>query len=237
MKIVEHIMEKIVDNLSHVMKHVRPHVAYKVGPLEITDTIITTWIMMIVLFAVVFFMTRNLSVKPTGKRQHILEMIIDFILDLLDSILGRKGRKYLPLVATLFIFILFLNLAWFIPILKPPTMDISITGAIAVSTMLIIQIIGIREKGIVGYVKHFFEPVVFLFPINILEELVKPFSLALRLFGNMFGEKMVVTILFLMVPLLLPVPIQIFGVLMGVIQALVFTVLPIIYIAGFVHGH
>jgi F-type H+-transporting ATPase subunit a len=86
-------------------------------------------------------------------------------------------------------------------------------------------------------VKHFFEPVPFLFPLNVLEELVKPFSLALRLFGNMFGEEMVVTILFIILPLFLPVPIQVLGVLMGTIQAMVFTMLPVIYIASFIHGH
>ena len=151
--------------------------------------------------------------------------------------MGKEGRKYLPLVGTLFIFILFLNLSWFIPGMKPPTTDLSTTLAFAVATIILVQLIGIQKKGLWGYIKHFFEPTPFMFPLNLLEELVKPVSLSLRLFANMFGEKTVVTVLFLMIPLLCPVPVMLLGIIMGVVQALVFSLLTVIYITNFVQGH
>ncbi|MBC7324756.1 MAG: F0F1 ATP synthase subunit A, partial [Moorella sp. (in: Bacteria)] len=120
---------------------------------------------------------------------------------------------------------------------KPPTMDLSTTAGFAVATIILVQLIGIRKKGLLGYIKHFFQPAPFLFPLNVIEELVKPVSLSLRLFGNMFGEEMVVTILFIMLPFLLPTPVMILGVLMGLIQAFVFTLLTVTYIANFIHGH
>jgi F-type H+-transporting ATPase subunit a len=226
-----------MEQLAHVMEHVKPNVVANIGPLEITTTVVTTWLVMIILFFVILFLTRGMKVNPDRKRQHIIEMIVFFVIDLLESIIGKGARKYLPLVGTLFIFILFLNLSWFIPTMKPPTMDLSTTAAFAVTTIIVIQAIAIVNKGIGGYVKHFFEPLPFLFPLNVIEELVKPFSLALRLFGNMFGEEMVVVILFILLPLVLPTPIQLLGVLMGTIQALVFTMLPTVYIATFLHGH
>jgi F-type H+-transporting ATPase subunit a len=191
---------------------------------------------MALLFLGVFLASRKLNFIPRGI-QHIFELLLEFFYGLLEETMGKEGRRYLPLVATLFIFILSLNLSWFIPGMKPPTMDLSTTAAFAVTTIILVQLIGIRKRGLVGYIKHFFQPVPFLFPLNVIEELVKPVSLSLRLFGNMFGEEMVVTILFIMLPFLLPTPIMILGVLMGLIQAFVFTLLTVTYIANFIHGH
>lgn len=151
--------------------------------------------------------------------------------------MDKEGRRYIPVVGTLFLFILFLNLSWFIPGMKPPTTDLSTTAGFAVVTIIMVQLIGIKKKGLGGYIKHFFQPTPFLFPINLAEELVKPVSLSLRLFANMFGEKTVVTVLFLMVPLLCPIPVMLLGVIMGLIQALVFSLLTVIYISNFVQGH
>ena len=151
--------------------------------------------------------------------------------------MGREGRKYLPLVGTLFLFILFLNLSWFIPGMKPPTTDLSTTLGFAVVTVISVQLIGIKKLGIGGYIKHYFQPNPFMFPLILLEELVKPVSLSLRLFANMFGEEAVVMVLFMMIPLFCPIPVMALGVIMGLIQALVFSLLTVIYISNFVLGH
>ncbi|AKX97867.1 F0F1 ATP synthase subunit A [Neomoorella thermoacetica] len=222
--------------LGEIMTHVRPVEIFHLGPIPIYSTVVNTWIIMILLLAGIFLATRKLSFIPRGA-QHVLEMFLEFFYGLLEEIIGKEGRRYLPLVATLFIFILSLNLSWFIPGMKPPTMDLSTTAAFAVTTIILVQIFGIRKLGLRGYIRHFFQPAPFLFPLNVIEELVKPVSLSLRLFGNLFGEEMVVTILFLMIPFLLPTPIMLLGVLMGTIQAFVFTLLTITYIANFVHGH
>lgn len=222
--------------LGDIMAHVQPHEVFRLGPVPVYSTVVNTWIVMAILLGVVFLATRKLNHIPRGI-QHPLEMLLEFFYALLEEAMGKEGRRYLPLVATLFIFILSLNLAWLIPGMKPPTMDLSTTAGFAVTTIILVQLIGIRKRGLVGYIRHFFQPVPFLFPLNVIEELVKPVSLSLRLFGNMFGEEMVVVILFIMVPFLLPTPVMFLGILMGFIQAFVFSLLTITYIGSFIHGH
>ncbi|MCG0277021.1 MAG: F0F1 ATP synthase subunit A [Thermanaeromonas sp.] len=229
------VAEKLHE-LAAVMEHIKPHVVFYLGPIPVSSTVVNTWIIMALLFAGVFILTRRLEFIPRGS-QHILEMILQFISGLLEEAMGKEGRKYLPLAATLFIFILSLNLSWFIPGMKPPTMDLSTTAAFGVTTIILVQLIAIKKKGLKGYIKHFFSPIPFLFPLNVIEEMVKPVSLSLRLFGNMFGEEMVVTILAILVPFLVPTPIMLLGVIMGFIQAFVFTLLTVTYIANFIHGH
>ena len=222
--------------LPEVLEHVQPVVAFHLGSIPITSTVLNTWVIMAVLLPLVYLLSRNLGIVPRGG-QHLLEMVAEFFYDLLESNIGKEGRKYLPLVGTLFVFILFLNLSWVLPGMKPPTTDLSTTVAFAVVTIILVQLIGIKKQGLWNYIKHFFQPTPFLFPLNVIEELVKPVSLSLRLFANMFGEKTVVAVLFLMIPLIVPVPVQLLGIIMGLIQALVFSLLTAIYISGLVQGN
>ncbi len=225
-----------LEALEHVLEHVRPSVVFYLGPVPITSTVVNTWIIMVILFVLAYFLSRRISTVPRGI-QNLLEMLADFFYDLLEDTMGKEGRRYIPVVGTLFLFILLLNLSWFIPEMKPPTTDLSTTAGFGVVTIILVQLIGIKKRGLGGYIKHFFQPTPFLFPLNLIEELVKPVSLSLRLFANMFGEKTVVAALFLMVPLFVPVPVMVLGVIMGVIQALVFSLLTVIYISTFVQGH
>ncbi|NLA25939.1 MAG: F0F1 ATP synthase subunit A [Firmicutes bacterium] len=222
--------------LQEVLEHVQPSVVFYLGSIPIYSTVVNTWVIMAILLPLAYFLTRKLSVVPRGG-QHLLEMLAEFFHDLLEDNMGKEGKKYLPLVGTLFVFILFLNLAWIIPGMRPPTTDLSTTVSFAVVTIILVQLIGIKKQGIIGYIKHFFQPNPFLFPLNVIEELVKPVSLSLRLFANMFGEKTVVAVLFMMIPLVVPVPVQLLGVIMGLIQALVFSLLTAIYISSLVQGH
>ena len=107
-----------------------------------------------------------------------------------------KVDGILPFVGPLFVFILALNLGWVIPGVMPPTTDLMTTAALGLTTVALVQLAIVRAKGVIGYLRHLAQPTVVMIPMNIIEELVKPFSLAIRLFGNMFGEEMVVTILF-----------------------------------------
>lgn len=225
-----------LEALQHLLEHVRPSVLFHLGSIAITTTVVNTWIVMLILFPLAYFLTRRLKTIPRGI-QNLLEMLADFIYGLLEDSMGKEGRKFFPLIGTLFVFILFLNLSWFIPEMKPPTTDLSTTVALAVVTIIIVELVGIRKRGLGGYIKHFFQPTPFLFPLNLAEELVKPVSLSLRLFANMFGEKAVVAALLLMFPLFLPIPVMFLGVIMGLIQALVFSLLTVVYIATLVKGH
>jgi len=229
-------MEEKVRQLGEVVAHLTRHDVLHIGPLTITSTVVNTWIVMAVMFVVVILLTRRIGEKPRGA-QAFLEIVVGFIYSLIDTGMGKSGRKFLPIVGTLFIFIIFLNLSWFIPNFVPPTTDVMTTAALGITTIILVQIMGIKERGIGKYLHNFLQPMPAMMPLNVIEELVKPFSLAIRLFGNMFGEKMVVTIFFVLVPLIAPIPLMALGILMGGIQAFIFTLLTVTYLATATHGH
>jgi F-type H+-transporting ATPase subunit a len=229
-------MEERIYQLSKIMKKMTPGEMFSIGPIPVDSTVVNQWVAMLVLFVLVYLGARKLSTKPKGA-QTFLEVIIQFFYGVMDPALGKENRKFLPLVGSIFLFILTMNLLWFIPGRIPPTTDLSTTAGLAVTTIITVNLIGVIKKGIGGYVHHFMEPTPVLAPLNIIEELVKPLSLSLRLFGNMFGEKVVVTILFILVPVLIPTPIMMLGVLMGVIQAYVFTLLTVTYLTTSLKGH
>ncbi len=223
--------------MSKIMEKMTPEHMFSIGPISVDTTVINQWIAMLLLFGLIYWLTRGLSDKPQTKKQALLEILIEFFHGLLEPNLGKKGRKYLPLVGTLFLFILTMNLLWFIPGLMPPTTDLSTTAGLALTTIITVQVIGILTNGFKGYLHHFAQPFAALAPLNVLEELVKPASLSLRLFGNMFGEKVAVTVLLILVPLFVPVPVMLLGVLMGVVQAFVFTLLTVVYLTTTIKGH
>lgn len=225
-----------MEELAGIMEHLSPHPVFYIGTVPVMNTVVNTWVMMAVLILMAFIATRNLKLVPRGW-QHLPEMAVEFIYGLIDPMLGKKGRRYLPLVGTLFIFILFLNLSWLIPGMRPPTMDLSTTAGFAIATIILVQIIAIAEVGLKKYVHGYISPIAPLAPLNVIEEAVKPVSLSLRLYGNMFGEEMVVTIIAMLVPLVVPTAIQLLGVLMGFIQAFVFTLLTVTYLATRTQGH
>jgi F-type H+-transporting ATPase subunit a len=230
-------MEQKAYELSKIMDKMTPDHVFNIGPIPIDTTIINQWIAMFILFAFVFWLTRGIAFKPNSKRQLLAEMVIEFFHGLIDPTLGKEGRKFVPLIGTLFLFILTMNLLWFIPGLMPPTTDLSTTFGLAITTIITVNLIGVFSNGLGGYLRHFAQPFPALLPLNIIEEGVKPVSLSLRLYGNMFGEKVVVNILFILIPLLIPVPVMLLGVLMGVIQAFVFTLLTVTYLSSSIHGH
>lgn len=227
--------EKIAE-LAAVMEHLKPTVVFYLGPIPVSTTVVTTWVVMAVLVAIALVTTRGMRLLPRGW-QHLPEMTVEFIYGFLEGFMGKRGRRYLPLVATLFIFILFLNLSWLIPGAKPPTMDLSTTLAFAVTTIIAVQVLSIKDVGLKRYLHTYTSHGLLLTPLNVIEELVKVVSLSLRLFGNMFGEETVVTILFILVPLVVPATIQLLGVLFGFIQAFIFTLLTISYLAARTSEH
>lgn len=229
-------MDRIVAELGTIMDQLVRFDLIQLGPVTITSTVVNTWIVMVLLFGLVLLVTRGgFHEKPRGA-QAVIEVLVEAIYGLMEP-LGKEGRKYLWITGSLFVFIFFMNISWFIPGFVPPTTDIMTTAALAVTTIAITQVMGIQKKGLRGYLGNFAQPVPIMLPMNILEEIVKPFSLAIRLFGNMFGEKTVVTILAILMPLFLPVPIMLLGLLMGGIQAFIFTLLTVTYLVTQTQGH
>jgi len=230
-------LESRIRQLGMLMEEMTPDTVFSLGPVPVSSTVVTAWLSMGLLFLFIFILTRNLTLVPRTRRQLLAEMLVGFFNRMLTDVAGRQARKYSWFVGAFFLYILFMNLTWLVPEMKPPTSDISTTLALGVSAVLLVQIIGIREKGTRNYLKHFLKPAPYMLPMNIMEELIRPVSLGLRLYGNMFGEEMIVMILFILMPLLLPVPVQMLGLLMGSVQAYVFALLVSLYVAGIRSEH
>jgi F-type H+-transporting ATPase subunit a len=166
--------------------------------------------------------------------RNILELLVEFVAGLSDSIIGRKGRKYVPLFGSFFFFIVTANLFGLLPGFSPPTNNLNTTFGLGLISFCAYHYFGVREHG-VGYIKQFMGPVLFLAPFFLILEgvshMVRPFSLALRLFGNMFGDHLVVEIFTDLTKVVVPVAFYMLGTLVSLIQAFVFTLLSVIYVA------
>jgi F-type H+-transporting ATPase subunit a len=212
-------------------------VVFYILGMPVTSYITTMWAIMAVLIVLGVIVSNTLQKVP-GRFQMLAEYALGGMLTFYSSIMGPKiGRRYFPLIMTLFLVILFSNWcgllpgADLIPGFRSPTSTWSVTAALAIIAYLTSQAIGIREKGLRHYVAHFFQPYPFMFPLEVIQELVKPLSLSLRLFGNIYGGEAVAAVLAGLFAPLTPIPMQLLDVLFGFIQAMVFTVLISIYIS------
>ncbi|MDD2556909.1 MAG: F0F1 ATP synthase subunit A [Desulfuromonadaceae bacterium] len=201
--------------------HVGEHVTY-------------TWFVMLLLTVLAFIVSRSIKEVPSGW-QNLMESVVGGIENLIDETMGPKGKTYFPLIATLALFILVSNLIGLVPGFYPPTANLNTNAAMALTVFAMTHVIGFKEHGI-AYLKHFMGPILVLAPLIFIIELIghlaRPLSLSLRLFGNMYGHEIVLMIFFALVPLFLPIPMMLMGVLIAFIQAFVFTLLAMIYIAG-----
>lgn len=205
--------------------------------IGISNGMITSAAITVILCVLSIIAGRRMQMVPSGL-QNVTELAIEKLYGFFEGLMGEYAcRKYFPLVGTLFIYILFANYSGLLPGaghiagVAPPTASINCTGAMAIVVFVSVQIIGIRENGGLRYFGHWLKPFAFIFPLMVLEDLVKPVSLTLRLYGNIFGEETVTATFFDMVPIGLPVVMQFLSVLMGLIQALVFALLTGIYIS------
>ncbi len=193
-----------------------------------------TWFVMLLLIALAFVVSRGIKMVPSGW-QNLMESVVGGIENLIVETMGPKGRTYFPLIATFALFILVSNLVALVPGFYPPTANLNTNAALALTVFAMTHIIGVKEHGI-SYLKHFMGPILALAPlifiIEIIGHLARPLSLSLRLFGNMYGHEIVLMIFFALVPLFLPIPMMMMGILVAFIQAFVFTLLAMIYIAG-----
>ena len=204
------------------------------------DTLITMWLSMILLIVVAFLATRNLSIVP-NKIQYVLESVIKYFLDITKSSMGEKAAKqHLPLILTLFMFILTANLAGQLPWrlihlqtgeLASPNNDINMTAAMAIVVSLYYIWYGVKKKGLHFFVHGFSIDGIIITFVDTLELFVRPFSLALRLFANIFAGEVLVATVVSLAGLILPLPFMLFEIFVALIQALVFTLLSTTYIS------
>jgi len=218
------------------------------NPAEpIPNYIVMVYLIVIALSALAWMVKSRLSVEDPGKLQLVFEDAVGGIAGMLDTMVGPSGRQFLPLVGTIGIFILSGNLMGLIPGLMAPTSSINVTLGCAITVWVYYHFQGVRAQGIVSYMKHFAVPpgahwslsIVWL-PIEVISHFSRVLSLSLRLFGNIFGEELVILILFSIVPFLVPLPMMFLGIITATLQALIFVMLTMIYLGGAVgaeHGH
>lgn len=231
-----------------------PHML--IEALGIDNLILGEWLVMAVLIVVALLLNRRITKVPNTRLQAGMEALLDFLEGWLAGFVGnrKEARKYLPLLATFFLFILLSNYSGILPTAGqawsffPPTGQWGTTAGLGVVVMIAVQVISVQELGVKGWLAHITEShygfmAILMGPLRILEEFVRPFSLSLRLFGNIFAEEVLLLIVATLAPYLAPVPIMGLSLLFGLIQAIVFTTLTAIYIGGVVeakahhHGH
>ena len=179
--------------------------------------------------------SRRLRLVPS-KRQSILELIIEAFENLLKDTIGEEGKKYLPLIATVGLFILFCNLLGLVPGFMSPTSKLNVTAGCALVVFVYYHWQGIKSQGLFKYLKHFIGPIPLLapllLPIEIISHFSRPVSLSIRLFGNIFAEELLIVIIASIIPFFLPLPFMAVAIFTAIIQAFVFVLLASIYIAG-----
>lgn len=208
-------------------------VYFQWGFIRITATLVFTWITMLILAVVSFLLTRNMKAEgEISKGQNILEALVETIRSQIKQISQQDPGKYLPFIGTLFIFILTSNILSIVPGFRPPTGSLNTTIALAICVFLAVPVYGIADQGVGDYLKEYIKPTVVMLPFNIISEISRTLSLAIRLYGNVMSSSIIVAILLGVIPLFFPVIIQALGLLTGVIQAYIFAILAIVYIAS-----
>lgn len=208
-----------------------PDILFHIGPVPISRAVATTWAIMAALAAFLAAALRRPS-SASGPVQAALEIVVTTIASQIREILGRDPWPFLPLLGSLFIFLVLANLAAILPGATPPTGHIETPAALALIVFLSVHVYGIRARGGGKYLRHYLEPNPFLLPLNVLSELTRTFSLMIRLFGNMMSHEFVIAIVVFLAGLLVPIPFLLLGILIGIIQAYIFTVLATVYIAA-----
>jgi len=188
---------------------------------------------MLALTAGSLLITRRLSTGLKISRwQNLLEIIVDGVRRQIQEVGLAEARKYLGFLGTLFLFIALSNLCTILPFYEPPTGSLSTTAALAISVFIAVPVYGIAEAGLGGYLKSYLEPTFLMLPFNIIAELTRTLALAVRLFGNIMSGTMIVAILLSITPLIFPIFMTVLGLLTGMVQAYIFSVLATVYIAA-----
>jgi len=216
--------------------HVEP------GAKLIPDHLIMSAIVVLFLVVLGLIVRSRLSVENPGRLQIVMEEVVRLLVELLKTNIGEKGPKFLPLIGGIGIFLFLANQMGKIPGLMSPTASLNTTVGCALTVWIYYHFQGIKVQGVGAYIKHFAAPpgaplfiAPIMFPIEIISHLSRVMSLSLRLFGNVFGEEMVVLIIASIVPFLAPVPMMILGLVTGTLQAFIFMLLTMIYLAAAVH--
>jgi F-type H+-transporting ATPase subunit a len=201
--------------------------------ITLNVTILYTWLVMGILLFVSWLATRNLSSELNVSRwQHFLEVVISVIRGEISEMTKKNADSFIPLIGTLFLFICTSNILVVVPGFIAPTSSITTTAALATCVFIAVPYFGIRRTGLLHYLKEYFQPNFIFFPFHVMGEISRTLALTVRLFGNIMSHEKVVGILLLVTPFLFPIVMQALGLLIGVIQAYIFAILSMVYIAS-----
>lgn len=206
--------------------------------ITINATLVYTWLIMAILILSSWFITRNLS--PTihcTRWQNFLEVVVSTIRNEINEVSKGEAGHYLPFIGTLFLFIALSNLLAVVPGYVPPTSSLTTTSALAVCVFIAVPIFGITKQGLKEYVKEYFRPTFIFFPFHVMGELSRTLALMVRLFGNIMSHEKVIAILLSVTPFFFPIVMQALGLLIGFIQAYIFSILAMVYIASATQSH
>lgn len=203
------------------------------GFFKLNATIVFTWALMLVLTVGAKLVTRRLSSEHKRSRwQNLLEIVVTGIVTQIEEVGLRDPRKYLGFIGTLFLFVGSASICTVIPGFAPPTASLSTTVALALSVLVAVPLFGVWDQGVRGYLKSYIQPTVIMLPFNIISEVSRTLALAVRLFGNMMSGAMIIGILLTITPFIFPVIMTALGLLTGMVQAYIFSILAAVYIAA-----
>lgn len=223
-------MEELAQRLSEELQTKDVFTVPLFGGIGISESVVVTWIIMGVFWLIFLLLTRNLRVTSISRRQAAAESAATALQQMAGSITGPAANRYTPYLVSVLIYVGAANLMGIIGF-KPPTKDLNVTAALALMSIFLIEYAGLHKRGIKGWLKGFLEPFPFLLPLNLLEILIRPLSLCMRLFGNVLGSFVIMALIQAVAPVIVPVPFNAyFDVFDGLIQAYVFVFLTGLFI-------
>ena len=211
--------------------------AFQLGPIHISPTLLTSGLLTVLLGALSGWATRRLRVVDPTPLQVTLEGIVATIDEAIGSVLPRQSATVLPFIATLWLFIGAANLIGVLPGLRAPTGDLAVTAALAVLVFLSVHWFGIRSAGLGDYLRHYLRPNPLLLPFHLLSEITRTLAMALRLFGNIMSLELAALLVLLVAGVLAPVPLLLLHIIEALVQAYIFGMLALIYVAGAMQSH
>jgi F-type H+-transporting ATPase subunit a len=208
-------------------------VLWQWGPIHVNATLAYTWLVMGLLTLGAWLVTRRLDTgEQISRWQNLLEVLVTGLRDQIRDVSRQDPGQYLPFVGTLFVFIAVSNLLSVVPFYLPPTGSLSTTTALALCVLTAVPLYGILHQGPIGYLRHYVQPTPLMLPFNLIGELSRTVALAVRLYGNIMSGTVIVGILLSLTPFFFPIVMQLLGLLTGMIQAYIFAVLAMVYIAS-----
>lgn len=210
-------------------------VIFHVGPVAVSRPVVTTWGIMLALTVISWASTRRLELTPT-RSQAVLELLVTGMVSQIEEVVRRDARPLLPLLGTLFIFLLAANVCGVLPGVEAPTAHIETPAALALIVFCAVHVFGIRARGLLGYLGSFAQPKLIMLPLNILSEITRTFSLMVRLFGNIMSGEFLIALVLALAGLFLPIPLMALELLIGVVQAYIFSVLATVFIGAAAGG-